>query len=139
MSLHITQISSRNRALLDQVAETVFDGPLKPHHIDALLADPAQRLFVACERGVVIGQAKAVIHRHADKAPSLFIDELGVTPSQQRRGIASALVAAVMTLARNIGCAEVWLATEPENDPANLFYKARDMVGEHVVVYSRKL
>lgn len=136
MTLHITQVGRHNRTLLENLAADVFDAPIVPHHLDALLADPAQRLFVATEAGVVIGQAKAVIHRHPDKAPSVFVDELGVTPAQQRRGVATALIAAVMTMARNLGCAEIWLATEPENDPANNFYKATRMRGEHVVMYS---
>lgn len=139
MVTEVTLLSRFNLHLLDRVADDVFDAAIEPGRLPAYLADPAQRLFVAVQAGQVIGQLKAVIHRHPEKAPSLYVEELGVSPAYQRRGIATALMAAATTLAENLGCAEIWLATEPENASANAFYKAINMSGQHVVLYSRSV
>lgn len=137
MDLQITLLSRFNLHLLEQVAPDVFDQPVDPPRLPAYLSDPAQRLFLAVTDGQVIGQLKAVIHRHIEKPPDLFIEELGVSPAYQRRGVATALSVSATTLAENLGCSEIWLATEPENEAANALYRNLQMAGQHVVVYAR--
>lgn len=139
MDLHIAIIGRHNLHLLDCVAEEVFDNPVDPARLSAYIADPSQRLMVALAGGRVIGQLKAALHRHPDKAPAMFVEELGVGRLYRRQGIGTALMRAAVTLARNLGCTEMWLATEPENEAANAFYRAIGMDGQHVVMYSRQL
>jgi len=139
MRTEITLLSRYNLHLLDTIAQDVFDTPVDTGRLPAFLADGAQNLFLAVRNGTVIGQLKAVVHRHPEKAPGLFVEELGVSPAFQRRGVATALMAATTTLAENLGCSEIWLATEPENDGANALYHGLGMTGQHVVMYSRSL
>ena len=139
MDFHVAIIGPDNSHLLSQVAEGVFDTPVEGPHLPAYVGDPSQRLLVAIADGVVIGQIKSVLHRHPEKAPGMFIEELGVATDHRRQGIATALMKAAIALARDMGCAELWLATEPENEAANAFYKATGMGGLHVVMYSRQL
>ncbi|NNU80547.1 GNAT family N-acetyltransferase [Halovulum dunhuangense] len=139
MSPHVTLIGRHNTALLDHVAEGVFAHPPTAAHLGAYLADPAQRLFVAVQAGRVVGQLSAVLHRHPDKAPGLYIEELGVATALRRQGIATALMQAAVTLARNLGCAEIWLATEADNHAARAFYATQGLSGQQVVMFSRLL
>lgn len=139
MSVTISLISRRNIHLLDRIADDVFDGPIDGGRLQSYLADPAHQLFVAVLNGTVVGQAKTVLHRHPDKAPGIYVEELGVSPVAQRRGIARALMDAVTTLARNQGCAEIWLATEPDNAAGNAFYRAYGLSGQPVVMFNRLL
>ncbi len=63
------------------------------------------------------------IIRHPDKAPWLFLNELGTRDSHVRRGIATALVHAMLDLARTRGCTDVWLGTDPDNAAALCLYR----------------
>jgi GNAT superfamily N-acetyltransferase len=52
--------------------------------------------------------------------PYIFGDE----PTHQRRGLARALLAAMLAHGRALGCAEAWVATEEGNAPARALYAA---------------
>ncbi|MEM9641667.1 MAG: GNAT family N-acetyltransferase [Pseudomonadota bacterium] len=132
-------ITSETADLLARIAPGVFDHPLKPEHLSEFLADPAQHLTVAMDGALVVGQLKAVLHRHPDKSPSLYVEELGVSPTHQRRGIAKDLFLHAKSYAATLGAREIWLATEPDNTAANALYKSLDLSPEHVVVYSAGL
>ena len=74
--------------------------------------------------GMMIGQLAAIVHRHPDLRPAeLYVDELGVAPRFQRQGIARRLVDAAFALAHELGCPEIWAATEPDNLPARGLYE----------------
>jgi hypothetical protein len=68
-----------------------YDGPGDP---EALLADPRSLLPVAfdAERPVGFVLAHELPRRHGDRA-NLFVYEVDIAESHQRRGIASALLA----------------------------------------------
>ncbi|MSU90030.1 GNAT family N-acetyltransferase [Rhodobacteraceae bacterium 2CG4] len=137
--LRVTRVDRRNMALLEHLADEVFDAPIEPGHLSDYLDDPCQHLLVAVLRGTVVGQLKAVIHRHPEKPPNLFIEELGVASAHRRLGIGTALAEKATQLARQEGCAEIWLATEPENTEGNALYAALGMRAQHVVMYNRVL
>jgi aminoglycoside 6'-N-acetyltransferase I len=139
MPAEIHLITAQNAHLLEHVADGVFDQPLSAELIAAYCADPAQALFVALSEGRVVGQLKSALHRHPDKPPNLFIEELGTAVDLRRQGIASRLVAAAAAHGESLGCAEMWLATEPENEAANALYKHLGLNGQHVVMYSHIL
>ena len=139
MSAEVHLITARNAHLLDTVADGVFEQPLSAGLLARYCADPAQALFVAVLDGLVVGQLKSALHRHPEKPANLFIEELSTAPELRRRGIASMLIDAAIAHAATEGCAELWLATEPENDAANALYKRLGLSGQHVVMYSRIL
>ena len=137
--IRITRVDRQNLDVLDSIAEDVFDAPPTAERLDNFLNTPTQSLFVAIKNNRVVGQIKIVVHRQPEKPTSLFVEELGVGSHHRRQGIARALMAMARDYARDQGCAELWLATEPDNVPANAFYKSLRMEGQHVVVYDMKI
>lgn len=108
---------------LNNVAEEVFDDPIVKSAAREFLADPHHRIVVALDNDVVVGFVSAVIYLHPDKAaPELWINEIGVAPTHQRRGIGKALLQAMLDLARQSGCTEAWILTERDNRPAMAMY-----------------
>jgi ribosomal protein S18 acetylase RimI-like enzyme len=122
VSLRYRLLGPRDAGLLDRVAEEVFDEPIRPDRLRAYLADPATLLLVALDGDLVVGQCAAVLHRHPDKPPELYVDELGVSPAWQRRGIGRELMRRILDEGRARGCEEAWLGTEPDNAAANALY-----------------
>lgn len=119
----IHHITSENAALLDCVADDVFDAAIDPRQLQAYLAEPSHLLLVAVEGGRVIGQCRAIVHLHPDQPPELYIDNLGVTPGHQRRGIGRRLVEEIVALGRARGCRSTWVGTEVDNQPARALYR----------------
>ncbi len=136
MAVEIIRVGPRDAALFDRVAEEVFDHEIDPAILADYLAQPGHHLFVAVEDGLVVGQLSAVIHKHPDARPTeLYVDEVGVSPAWQRRGIATAMIDAAFALGRDLGCIEAWLGTEPDNEPARALYAPRAEPVEDVVMY----
>ena len=54
----------------------------------------------------------------------LYIDEVGVAPAFQRRGVGRALVERMLDIGRELGCGEAWVGTEPDNLPARGLYES---------------
>jgi aminoglycoside 6'-N-acetyltransferase I len=110
---------------LNNVAEQVFDDPIVMSTAQEFLADPRHRLVVALDNDVVVGFVSAVIYLHPDKsAPELWINEIGVAPTHQRKGIGKALMQAMLENARQSGCSEAWVLTERLNLPAMAMYRS---------------
>ena len=123
MDVEITHVRAGDAALLDRVADDVFDAPIDPARLIAYLASEGHILLVARVDGEVVGQAAAVIHRHPDQPTELYIDNLGVAPKLQRRGIARKLLERLLELGRAAGCEEAWVGTEHDNDAARRLYE----------------
>ena len=109
--------------MLDRIAEDVFDEPVRPDRLAAYLAEPGHIMLVAISSGIVVGQCAAIVHRHPDKVTELYIDEVGVTPAVQRKGIARAMVERMLAIGKELGCGEAWVGTEPDNLPARGLYE----------------
>ena len=124
-AIQIRRLLPGDEALLGTVAPDVFDSPVDPVRLRACLAQPGHLLFVAFDDGQVVAQAAGMIHHHADRSPELYVDNVGVSPAWQRRGIANRLMDALFAAGRAAGCEEAWLGTEPDNLPARAFYGRR--------------
>ena len=138
----IVRLSPDNAGLLDRIAEDVFDEPVRPDRLAAYLADPGHIMLVAVSDGIVIGQCAAIVHRHPDKVTELYIDEVGVTPAVQRKGIARAMVERMLAIGNELGCGEAWVGTEPDNLPARGLYERLEVKGgqaETFVMYVYRL
>ncbi|MBB6465768.1 aminoglycoside 6'-N-acetyltransferase I [Aminobacter lissarensis] len=123
--IEIRRLRPVDEHLLDNVADDVFDEPVDDARLKACLASPGHLLFVALDDGQVVAQAAGMIHRHLDKPTELYVDELGVSPAWQRRGIANRLMDALFAAGREAGCEEAWLGTELDNIPARALYERR--------------
>jgi aminoglycoside 6'-N-acetyltransferase I len=124
MAVEISLLRAGDEHVLDRVADGVFDGPVDNALRSDFLSDPRHHLSIGIEDGVVVGFASAVHYVHPDKPPQLWINEVAVSPAHQRRGIARAVVAALLSLGRELGCTEAWVLTDEENAAARALYRS---------------
>ncbi|WP_426164347.1 GNAT family N-acetyltransferase [Sandarakinorhabdus sp. DWP1-3-1] len=137
--VEICRIDGSSLARLAEVEVDVFDAPIDPERARDWLASPDVVLVVAIVGGRVIGQVQGLILRHPDQPTELYIDNLGVTPAWQRRGVATALVDRLGSIARADGCTAGWVLSEPDNAAARGFYAARNFAAHPTVLYERPL
>jgi len=121
--------------ILARVADGVFDNAVSKIWSREFLADPRHHLFVARADGMVVGMISAVHYVHPDKAPQLWINEIGVAPSHQGHGVGRRLLDAMLDHGRAIGCSEAWLGTEETNVAARRLYESAGGVPESFVLY----
>src|SRR5205085_3696152 len=102
----------------------VFDHEIDPTLAAEFLGDPRHHLAVAIDADHVVGMASAVHYVHPDKAPQLFVNELGVAASHRQQGIARRLLDCLMHVAEDLGCTEAWVLTDRDNAVARRLYEA---------------
>jgi ribosomal protein S18 acetylase RimI-like enzyme len=126
--------------LFRQIADDVFDDPIEPEKLARYLTVPNHHLFVAIEKGIIVGQLTALSYEHPENRPGdLFIDEVGVAEPARRRGVATRLMQAAFALGRERGCRDAWLGTEVENLEARAFYESLGQKGEPVIYFNFRL
>lgn len=119
-------------AVLDRVADDVFDGAIQPALAREFLGDSRHHLAVAIDDGLVVGFASGVDYVHPDKPAELWINEVGVATTHQQRGLAKALLHTLFTAARELGCAQAWVLTDRDNPAAmRLYASAGGDAGSH--------
>ncbi|MDO4245738.1 MAG: GNAT family N-acetyltransferase [Deinococcus sp.] len=109
---------------LNRVAPGVFDGPPRPDATVLFFDSDRHHLAVALADGLVVGMAGGFHYLHPDKAPELFINEVGVGDDWQGRGLGRRLVSALLAHARTLGCESAWTLTETGNLAARRLYLA---------------
>jgi GNAT superfamily N-acetyltransferase len=122
--VEILLLGPPDAAVLDRLAPEVFDRAVQARWCAEFLADARHHLVVARADGVVVGMASAVDYVHPDKAPQLWINEVGVSPAHRRQGIGRRLVERLVQLATELGCTEAWVLTDADNEAANRLYAA---------------
>jgi ribosomal protein S18 acetylase RimI-like enzyme len=122
MSVEIKVLTANDASLLERVAEGVFDDPVQPRLTAEFLADARHAICVAADSGTIVGFASAVRYVHPDKPSELWINEVAVAPSHQRRGLAKAILAQLLAFAKSQGCREAWVLTDEVNGPARALY-----------------
>lgn len=121
----ITIVGPAHAAWFANVLEDVFDEPLQAARLGEFLNDPRHHLVVARIEGAIAGFISAVHYVHPNKPqPELWINEAGVAPSQQRHGLAKAMLDVLLDHARDLGCAEAWVLTDRTNTAAMALYAA---------------
>lgn len=118
----IRVLRAGDAAILRRVAHGVFDNAVDPRWTAEFLADPRHHMAVALLDGEVVGMASAVHYVHPDKPPELWVNEVGVAPAHQRKGVGRRLLAALFAHGRTLGCTEAWLGTEESNVAARGLY-----------------
>ena len=127
MIVDITRLALADLSVLDRVAPNVFDLPIDASAARRFLADENHYLLVATDatQEKVIGFVSGVRQFHPDKPkPQMFINEIGVAPGYQRRGVGKALMTAILAEARIGGCELAWLATDESNAAALALYRS---------------
>jgi aminoglycoside 6'-N-acetyltransferase I len=122
--IQLRTLRTGDDAVLRNVADGVFDADVRPELVAEVLADPRHHLVVAVDDGVVVGMASGIHYVHPDKPPELWINEVGVAPTHRNRGIARAVVEALLNIARSLNCREAWVLTDDGNPAAMRAYQA---------------
>ena len=122
--MEIRLLHAGDEAVLANVADGVFDNAVDPALAAAFLADPRHHIAVAVEAGQVVGFASGVHYIHPDKPAPLFVNEVGVSPAHQGRGIGRQVLDLLLAEGRRLGCVEAWVGTEHDNVAARALYTA---------------
>ena len=137
MSPIIRLLGPGDASVLGNVAPSVFDNAIDPRWTAEFLSDPRHHLAVAIDEGRVVGMASAIHYVHPDKAPQLWINEVGVAPPYQGQGIGRRLMDRLLDCGRELGCRGAWLGTDRSNTAARRCYAAAGGVvtlEDHVLV-----
>ncbi len=110
--------------LLDNVAGDVFDHGVRASLAREFLEDPRHHLAVAIAEGVIVGFASALHYVHPDKPAELWINEVGVAPSHQGRGLGKRILAVLLEHGRALGCVQAWVLTDRSNTAAQRLYSS---------------
>ena len=124
MTIDVRLLGSDDAHVLDTVAPDVFDHQIHPRWCTEFFADPRHHLVVALDGDLVVGMASGVHYVHPDKPPELWINEVGVAPTHEGRGIGRRLVAALVAHGEGLGCVEAWVLTSQTNEAAQRMYRA---------------
>ncbi len=130
------RLTVREIDTLEDVAADVFDNPIDLGRATQFLSDQRNILIVAVEGSLVIGQVTAVVHQHVDSPPDLYIDNLGVTPSRQRRGVATQLIALAIEVGRELHAEACWVAVDADNSVAHDLYRRSGATGTPIMMFS---
>ena len=124
MEVEIKILSCGDDEVLKKVAPNVFDHDIDATLVSEFLADSRHHLIVAIDCGVVVGFVSAIHYVHPDKPAELWINELGVAPSHQNRGLGKRLLRALLEFGRAAGYREAWVLTERSNATAMRVYRS---------------
>lgn len=124
MTLEYRVLGAADGAVLERVADDVFDGAIQPELAQEFLADARHHLAVAIDDGVVVGFVSGVHYVHPDKAAELWINEVGVASTHRRRGVAQSLLRLLFDAGRSLGCTQAWVLTDRDNAAAMRLYAA---------------
>ncbi len=120
----IKVLSISDLPLLMNAPDDVFDNPVDEHFAREFLEDPRHHIVVALSDGEIIGFASGVHYIHPDKPPELFINEVGVSPAHQGKGVGKAVMNELLQLGHELGCVNAWVLTDRSNAAANGLYKS---------------
>lgn len=137
MPVEIRTLGPDDISLLESVSLDVFDGAIQPRLAREFLADDRHHIVVAIDSAKVVGFASGIHYLHPDKEAELFANELGVSKTHRRLGIAKRLVGQLLNVARSKGCWGAWVLTHVDNQGARKFYESIGGAEEqtHSVLY----
>jgi GNAT superfamily N-acetyltransferase len=100
------------------------------HRYQSRIAEVDRAVLVAVNGATVVGFADASLQRHEGGGTyhrpgiDVYVEELIVTASQRRRGMATALMQAIETWGRNAQARMIWLDTHLANEGSRALYGA---------------
>lgn len=102
----------------------LFDEPANPQASHRFVQERTHHLLAAYIDDAPVGFVSGVEMTHPDKGTEMFLYELGVDDAARRQGIGTALVRALATKARDLGCQGMWVLTDEDNEAALRTYRA---------------
>jgi ribosomal protein S18 acetylase RimI-like enzyme len=91
--------------------------------VASFLADAKGFAFAAEEGGAAVGFAYGHLLDRPDGRRAVLLYEVEVAPGHRRRGVATALVAAVLQHGALSDAFEVWVLADPQNAAARRLYE----------------
>jgi ribosomal protein S18 acetylase RimI-like enzyme len=122
MAVTVRILQPSDAGLVATAAPGVFDCAPQLPLTTEFLSDPWHHLVAAIEEGQLVGFISAMHYVHPDKPAELWINEVGVAPSHQGKGIGGALLRAMLEHGRELGCVNAWVLTEKKNKAAMRLY-----------------
>jgi ribosomal protein S18 acetylase RimI-like enzyme len=110
--------------VLMNVAAGLFDNPIDEKLTKEFLEDPRHHIAVAIDDGKVVAFASGVHYVHPDKPPELWVNEVSVAPTHQRRGLGKAVLQALFEVGKSHNCAAAWVLTHRGNPAAMALYSS---------------
>ena len=120
--MEIRVLGPGDDAAVDEAGH-LFDNAIDPGATVRFLMEAGHHLLVAYDKERPVGFASGVELTHPDKGTEMFLYELDVDESFRRRGIGTALVDALVALARERGCYGVFVLTDDDNRAARATYR----------------
>lgn len=104
-------------------ADAFVAAHLSPERFAGHLVDPDHRVLVASdESGTLLGYTLLVLGEPHDEHAAAAVTLRPVQPSSHGTGVAAALMAASLAMARDLGAAGIWLGVNRHNVRAQRFY-----------------
>lgn len=135
-TIDIRLLGAGDAAVLERVAPGTFDNDVHPLLAREFLGDSRHHIVVALDGDMVVGMISAVDYVHPDKERQLWINEVGVAPTHQRRGIARRMMTVMLEHGKTLGCTEAWLGAEESNAAARGLYEQAGGVPDPFLMYS---
>lgn len=135
----IKTLSKADVHLLLNIADDVFDNPVDENLAIEFLNDPRHHIVVAIIDNQVIGFASAIHYIHPDKPAELWINEVGVAPEHQNKGVGKAIFQELFQLGKSLGCTTAWVLTDKDNLPANKLYQSAGGENSETIMYEFKI
>ena len=114
---------NRDEVALVQRAAALFDDAIRGDALERFLASDDHHLLLAFDGDQPVGFVSGVELTHPDKGVEMFLYELGVAEAARGRGFGTALVEALVALARERGCRGMWVLTDEANAAARRAYR----------------
>jgi ribosomal protein S18 acetylase RimI-like enzyme len=124
MAIEIKVLHSGDENILMNAAPGVFDNPVDGKLAREFLEDSRHHIAVAIDGGFVVGFASGVHYIHPDKPPELWINEVGLAPTHQRRGLGKGVLRALFDVGRAHKCRVAWVLTDRSNVAAMALYSS---------------
>ena len=137
--IEIIRLDETNLDLLDGADPEIFDEDVRLQLSMEVVKDRGHIMLLAVNENSVIGQILCNVHRHMDKPTELYIDDLAVSDKCLRQGVASLLVKEAIEIGKQKGCKQVWIATEPDNEPANKLYESLGLNKNNAYIFDGDL
>lgn len=101
-----------------------IDEPYTAASLRRYLQQATSVFVVAHEDGTLLGIASAsLLLKPWGDCRWLYVDEVDVVVPRRREGVGTAIMQALLAIARDAGCDELWLGTEADNAPAAALYR----------------